>query len=70
MKTAALVLAMAVAASLASAESVLKPFNEKGYGTVSGRVQFLGMNRDFDNGNNGNASTLGLVLGYITPKWS
>jgi len=70
MKKTALVLAMAMTASLASAESVMKPFNEKGYGTVSGRVQFLGMYRDFDNGNNGDASTLGLVLGYITPKWS
>ena len=58
MKKTALVLAMAMTASLASAESVMKPFNEKGYGTVSGRVQFLGMYRDFDNGNNGDASTL------------
>lgn len=57
-------------ASLASAESVMKPFNEKGYGTVSGRVQFLGMYRDYENVKNGNASTLGGILGYITPTWA
>lgn len=61
---------MAVTASLASAESVMKPFNEKGYGTVSGRVQFLGMYRDYENVKNGNASTLGGILGYITPTWA
>jgi hypothetical protein len=70
MKKIALILTMALTVSLASAESVVKPFNEKGYGTVSGRLQFLGMYRDFDNGNNGNASTLGGVLGYITPQWA
>jgi len=61
---------MAMIASLASAESVMKPFNEKGYGTVSGRVQFLGMYRDYENVKNGNASTLGGILGYITPAWA
>jgi outer membrane porin, OprD family len=72
MKKTAVILsvAMAMTASLASAESVMKPFNDKGYGTISGRLQFLGMYRDYDNGNNGNASTLGGVLGYITPKWA
>ena len=70
MKKTALILTMAMTASLASAESVMKPFNEKGYGTVSGRLQFLGMYRDYDNGNNGDASTLGGILGYITPKWA
>jgi hypothetical protein len=59
---------MAMTASLASAESVMKTYNEKGYGTVSGRLQFLGMYRDYDNGNTGDASTLGGVLGYITPE--
>ncbi len=70
MKKIALILAMAMIASPASAESLMKSFNEKGYGTVSGRLQYLGMYRDFDAGNNGHASTLGLVLGYTTPKWS
>jgi len=70
MKKIALILALAMTASLASAESVMKPFNEKGYGTVTGRLQYLGMYRDFDDGNNGHASTLGVVLGYTTPKWA
>ena len=70
MKRTAVILIMSMTASLASAESVMKAFNEKGYGTLSGRLQFLGMYRDYDNGNNGHASTLGGVLGYIIPKWA
>jgi hypothetical protein len=71
MKKTVLILsvAMAMTASLASAESVMKPFNDKGYGTVSGRLQFLGMYRDYENVKNGNASTLGGILGYISPTW-
>jgi len=71
MKKTVLILSVALAmtASLASAESVMKPFNDKGYGTVSGRLQFLGMYRDYENVKNGNASTLGGILGYITPTW-
>jgi hypothetical protein len=70
MNKAILFLATILIASLASAESAMSSFNEKGYGTVSGRLQYLGMYRDFDNGNNGHASTMGLVLGYVTPKWA
>lgn len=70
MNKAILLLATILTTSLASAEGVMSTFNEKGYGTVSGRLQYLGMYRDFDNGNNGHASTMGLVLGYITPKWA
>lgn len=70
MTRATLVLALLVAAAPAAADSIMKPFNDKGYGTVSGRLQYLGMYRDFDNGNNGHASTMGLVLGYVTPQWS
>jgi hypothetical protein len=69
MKRTALIIMGVMTASLASAGSVLQPFNDKGYGTVSGRVQFLGMHRNFDNGNNGHASTLGGILGYIAPQW-
>jgi hypothetical protein len=68
MKNTALLLILSLTASLASATGVMQPINEKGYGTVSGRLQFLGMYRDFDNGNNGHASTLGGVLDYVTPK--
>ncbi|VGO21637.1 hypothetical protein SCARR_03711 [Pontiella sulfatireligans] len=53
---------------MAGAESIMKPFNDQGYGTISGRVQYLGMYRDYDNGNNGNASTMGIVLNYTTPE--
>lgn len=70
MNKAILFLATILIASLASAESAMSSFNNKGYGTVSGRLQYLGMYRDFDNGNNGHASTMGLVLGYVTPKWA
>ena len=72
MKKIALILSvvMAMTASLAQAESIMKPFNEKGYGTVSGRLQFLGMYRDYENVKNGNASTMGGILGYHTPTWS
>ena len=72
MKKTTLILAAAMVASLASAESVLKPFNDKGYGTFSGRVQSLSMYRDYsDNGlGNGANSTLGFVLGYTSPEFA
>jgi hypothetical protein len=68
MNKTVLFLALAMSASPASAESVMKPFNDQGHGTIAGRIQYLGMYRDYDDGNNGHASTLGLVLGYITPQ--
>jgi len=70
MKKTVLFLATAMTVSLASAQSVMSSFNEKGYGVVSGRIQYLGMYRDYENVKNGNASTLGGILGYQTPKWS
>ena len=62
--------AMVLKATLAQAESVMKPFNDKGYGVVSGRLQFLGMYRNYENVKNGNASTMGGILGYTSPTWS
>ncbi len=69
MKKIAIILTIAMAISFASAESVLKPINEKGYGTISGRVQSLSMYRDYDALGSGHNSTLGLVLGYISPEF-
>lgn len=54
--------------SPAWAESIMDPFNDQGYGTVSGRIQYLGMYRDYDNGNNGDASSMGIILNYTTPE--
>lgn len=69
MKKTTLILTISMAASLVSAESILKPLNDKGYGTVSGRIQSLTMYRDFDSkGANGANSTIGIVLGYTTPE--
>jgi hypothetical protein len=70
MKKTVLFLAMALTVSLASAQSVMSSFNEKDYGVVSGRIQYLGMYRNYENVKNGNASTLGGILGYITPAWA
>lgn len=67
MKALVLAIALTLAAPPALAGSPLQSFNERGYGTVSGRVQYLGMYRDYDAGNNGHASTLGFILGYVTP---
>ncbi|MEE9367874.1 MAG: hypothetical protein V3V05_03310 [Pontiella sp.] len=69
MKKINLFLATAMAVSLVSAESILKPINDQGYGTISGRIQSLTMYRDFDSkGANGANSTLGIVLGYTSPE--
>ena len=70
MKKTVLFLAMALTVSLASAQGVMSSFNEKGYGIVSGRIQYLGMYRNYENVKNGNASTLGGIMGYITPAWA
>lgn len=52
-------------------ESVLKPLNDQGYGTISGRIQSLTMYRDFESKNaNGANSTVGIVLGYTTPGFA
>lgn len=73
MKKIVLILATAMVASLASSESVMKPFNDKDYGTLSGRLQSLSMYRDYDNGLNNYSTTLGLILNYVSPEmegWS
>ncbi|MBT8036784.1 MAG: hypothetical protein KJO21_04490 [Verrucomicrobiae bacterium] len=38
--------------------------------TVSGRIMYLGMHRDYDHGNHGRASTLGITLNVQSPVWS
>ena len=68
MKKTALILATAMVASLASAESPMKPFNDKGYGTLSGRLQSVSMYRDYDNGNNAHSTSLGIILNYVSPE--
>ena len=53
-------------------ESILKPINDLGYGTFSGRVQILGMYRDIENvsaGDYGHATSLGVVLNYVSPTF-
>ena len=53
--------------------SFIKPLNDLGYGTFSGRIQFLGMYRDFENipgGDYGHASTLGAMLNYVSPSFA
>ena len=66
-----LLLAAAAAVSPVSAQSVMKPFNDLGYGTVSGRIQSLTMYRDFESkGLDGANSTLGIILGYTTPEFA
>lgn len=68
MKKTALILTTAMAASFVSAESAVESFNEKGYGTISGRLQSLSMYRDYDNGNNAHSTTLGIMINYLSPE--
>ena len=69
MKRNPLLLAVALTTSLVGAESIMKPVNDLGYGTVSGRIQSLTMYRDFESkGLDGANSTLGIVLSYVTPE--
>ncbi len=72
MKKLALILTAALTASLVSAESIMKPVNDKGYGTISGRIQSLTMYRDYadDGKGNGANSTLGIILGYTSPEFA
>lgn len=67
MKKTVIILATAMAASIASAEGIIKQFNDLGYGTLSGRLQTLSMYRDYDNGANAHATTLGIKLDYLSP---
>ena len=52
------------------AESILQPFNEKGYGTLFGRLQSLSMYRYFEVLGHGANTTLGGILGYQSPTWA
>jgi hypothetical protein len=72
MKITALILTATLLTLWASAESIMKPFNEKGYGTISGRIQSLSMYRDFETGGKGNGanSNLGFILGYTSPEFA
>jgi hypothetical protein len=63
-------LTFALASSTVSAESIMKPFNDKGYGTISGRIQSLSMYRDYDDVGNGANSNLALQFGYTSPEVS
>ncbi|MCU0857711.1 MAG: hypothetical protein MUC65_04835, partial [Pontiellaceae bacterium] len=58
------------ALSCSAADSLLKPVNDLGFGTVSTRVQVLSMYRDFEslNPDDADSTTLGLRLGYTTPE--
>ena len=67
MKKTIALLTFALASSTVSAESIMKPFNDKGYGTISGRIQSLSMYRDYDDVGNGANSNLALQFGYTTP---
>jgi len=69
MKKTALILAAAMAASFASAGSIVEQFNEKDVGTLSGRLQTLSMYRDYDNGANAQSTTLGLKLDYLSKEY-
>jgi len=68
MKKTTIILASATVASFAFAESAIEQFNELGYGTLSGRLQTLSMYRDYDNGANAHATTLGIQLNYLSPE--
>lgn len=55
-----------------SSGSFLDTINSKGYGTFSGRIQLLGMYRDYEGvpaGEYGHQTTLGAMLGYVSPTW-
>ncbi len=54
----------------AASDSLLKPINDLGYGTLAARIQAISMYRDYENNTPGNAhaTTMGLRLGYTTPE--
>lgn len=70
MKKALLFVWLAAVCAGVSAESLLKPVNDLGYGTWNARLQTLSMYRDVENGAPGNAysTTAGLLIGYTTPE--
>ena len=67
-QTATLIMA-AMATSAALGQSFIEDFNSKGYGTLSGRLQSVNMYRDYDDGNNAFASSLGIILKYQSPDY-
>jgi hypothetical protein len=70
MKKMLLVFLMAVCFTKGSAESLLTPINDLGYGTWTARLQTLSMVRDVEAATPGNAysTTAGLLLGYTAPE--
>ncbi len=68
MKSVTIAITAAFVCHATAAESILSPLNEKIPGEFSGRLQMLGIYRDFDHGNNGHKTTLGAVLGYDSPE--
>lgn len=69
MKKMVCVLAVAACGALAG-ESPLKPINDLGYGTFSGRIQSLSMYRDYEGVGDGLNSTLGVLLNYTSPEFA
>ena len=55
-----------------NAQGPVQKFNKLEYGTLSGRIQSLTMHRDYadDGKGNGANSSLGLVLGYVSPEFA
>ena len=61
---------LASVASIASADSIMKPFNDQGYGEISGRIRSVTMARDYDGKGNASNSTIGGIIGYTTPEFA
>jgi len=59
-----------LATPIHASDSLIKPINDQIYGTFYGRIQYLGMYRDYDSAGYGHASTLGVMLGYTSSSWS
>ena len=61
---------MAGALSCSASDSLFKPVNDLGFGTVALRLQSLSMYRDYEGLGNGYSSTLGWKLDYLSPEWA
>ncbi|MCP5538463.1 MAG: hypothetical protein H7A51_19795 [Akkermansiaceae bacterium] len=59
-----------IPACAGSGQAVQDVGERRNNGSFSGRVLYLGMYRDYDNGNHGDATTLGFQLNYSTPGWA
>jgi hypothetical protein len=71
MKTTLLILTASIIAPITFGGSIADPINEKGYGTISGRIQSLTLYRDFESiGKNGANSTLGAIVNYTSPQFA